>query len=803
MEIEYIGEHLLIGQVGNIFVILSFVAALLATVSFFVAEQKNDSSWDWLGTASFRLHTLSVFSIIGLLFYMLANHFFEYHWVWSHTSLKMPMRFLLSAFWEGQEGSFLLWTFWHVVLGNVLLFTAKSWKRPVMTVISLVQVFLASMILGIYIIDFKVGSNPFTMLLRNHPDFAQLPLFSSANYLDNLDGRGLNPLLQNYWMTIHPPVTFLGYGLTVVPFAYAIAALWRKDYQNWFKPALPWSYLGVSILGTGILMGGAWAYEALSFGGFWAWDPVENASLVPWLTLAGGAHLIMIYKNKGSSLVAAFVLIMLSFILVLYSTFLTRSGVLGETSVHAFTDLGMSGQLLIYLLFFLFLAFGMLVWRYKTMPKANTDEELWSREFWMFVGALILMISAFQISFTTSIPVINKVFGTNMAPPVDPVDHYNSWQLPFAVLTLLAMGFTILLKYKKNDFTTFFKNILPALVGSLVLTMVIGLSLKMQNAYYLAMLFASLFTIAGNATYIQKILKGKVKKAGPALSHIGFGILLLGALVSMSSSNVISSNTSGVDVSQLGEEFTNNENILLLEGDTLPMGDYLVTYNGREKEGIYVRFKVDYLKKTEQGKEQQFRLKPFVQLNDRMGNVPEPDTKHFLTKDIYTHITYATLQDPKEVGEGELEITLDTLRKGDTLFTNNAIGVVQNVFQGTGTRSLDLEPNDMAITARLQLFDFNTKEHFLEPTFVLRDTSYVVPFPDKSEKLGLEVSLEKILTDTGELVLKITESKEKKRDFVIMQAVIFPYINLLWLGAIVMTLGILFSIFSRVKSQLK
>ena len=799
MEINYVGEHLWIGEIGNLFIILSFVASLFTTISFFQATRQKDDSWEKLGILSFRVHSFAALTIIGLLFVMLANNYFEYHWVWSHSSSTMPMRYLLSAFWEGQEGSFLLWTFWHVVIGNILIYTAKNWRRSVMTVVSSVQLFLASMILGVFIIDFKLGSNPFTQLLRDHPDFANLPMFANPNYLESLDGRGLNPLLQNYWMTIHPPITFLGYSLTIVPFSYAIAALWQKDYQGWFKPGLPWAYFGVAVFGTGIIMGGAWAYEALSFGGFWAWDPVENASLVPWLTLVGGAHLMMIFKNKGSSLLAAFVLIILSFILVLYSTFLTRSGVLGETSVHAFTDLGMSGQLLIYLLFYLFLAIGLIAWRYKDMPKSKSEDELWSREFWMFVGALILMIASFQIAFTTSIPVINKVFGTNMAPPADPVDHYNSWQLPFAVLTLIVMGFAIFLKYKQNQFVPFFKRIVGPLIAALIITIGVGAALKMQNPYYLMMLFASTFTVAGNLNYISSILNGRIKKAGASISHVGFGILMLGALISMSSNQIISSNTSGVDVTQLGEDFKNNENILLLEGDTLPMGKYFVTYKGREKEGIYVRFKVEYLSKSEAGYKPEFLLKPFVQLNDRMGNVPEPDTKHFLKEDVYTHITYATLETPNQEKEGYKDLKTEEMGVGDTAYASNAILVLDNIFRGTGGKDLQLAESDIAITARIRVFDFNTKEHFLQPTFVLKDSSFVMPVEAEKEDLGLKVSFDKINTETGKISLKIQESNASKRDFVIMKAVVFPYINLLWIGAILTVIGILFSVYTRIK----
>ena len=204
------------------------------------------------------------------------------------------------------------------------------------------------MLLGVYIGTYKVGGNPF-ILLR---DTLAGPIFQRANYLDFIkDGNGLNVLLQNYWMVIHPPTLFLGFASTIVPFSFTIASLWKRDYTGWVKAALPWTLFSTMILGIGILMGGAWAYEALSFGGFWAWDPVENASLVPWLTLVAGLHVLVAYRSSGYGLVAVYMLFITTFILILYSTFLTRSGILGNTSVHAFTDLGMSGHLLFFMLF--------------------------------------------------------------------------------------------------------------------------------------------------------------------------------------------------------------------------------------------------------------------------------------------------------------------------------------------------------------------------------------------------------------------------------------------------------------------
>jgi len=297
MEISYVGEQLIWGRIGNLLIMLAFTSALLAGISYFFSLKDKDRSWIKTARTAFAIHSISVLGIIGIIFYLVINHRFEYHYVWEHSNTEMPLRYIFSCFWEGQEGSFLLWIFWHIILSWVLIFKAGEWEGGVMAIISIVQVFLMSMILGVVILGHKIGTNPF-ILLRDHPDFANLPFIQLPDYLSRIhDGRGLNPLLQNYWMTIHPPTLFLGFAATVVPFAFAMAGLLRKKYSEWIRPALPWTFFGIMILGTGILMGAAWAYEALSFGGFWAWDPVENASLVPWMTLVGLGHVMLIFHS--------------------------------------------------------------------------------------------------------------------------------------------------------------------------------------------------------------------------------------------------------------------------------------------------------------------------------------------------------------------------------------------------------------------------------------------------------------------------------------------------------------------------
>ena len=326
MDIQFAGEHLLPGKFGQFFIILSFGTALLATISYYFATVKDtvDDSWKRIARIATRLNTVAVLGIVSCLFYLIYNHYFEYHYAWAHSSKALPVYYIISCFWEGQEGSFLLWMFWQGVLANILVWRAKSWENSVMTTVMLSQTFLASMILGVEILGSRVGSSPF-ILLRNA---IEGPIFSRADYLSLIpDGNGLNPLLQNYWMVIHPPTLFLGFASMIVPFAYAIGGLWEKRYKDWPAVALPWSLFAVMVLGTGIIMGSFWAYEALNFGGFWAWDPVENASIIPWLTLIAAVHVILAYKSSGHSYFTATFLTIISFILVLYASFLTRSGI--------------------------------------------------------------------------------------------------------------------------------------------------------------------------------------------------------------------------------------------------------------------------------------------------------------------------------------------------------------------------------------------------------------------------------------------------------------------------------------------
>jgi cytochrome c-type biogenesis protein CcmF len=807
---EYLHEHTLAGNIGRLFAIMAFVAALFSAYAYAQAERKKNG-WLSLGRWSFIVHSLSVIGIMGSLYYLIFSHAFEYQYVWQHSAKSLPLKYMISCLWEGQEGSFLLWSFWQVLLGLILIRTAGKFETGVMLVFGLVQAFLASMLLGVYVFGTKIGSSPF-ILIRELPEYIGMPFTQMPDYLESpqfQDGRGLNPLLQNYWMVIHPPTLFLGFAAVLVPYAFAMTSLWRGQVKKWIKPALSWTFFAIMILGLGILMGGAWAYEALSFGGFWAWDPVENAILVPWLTLVGAGHLMLLEKARGGNLTTTISLVVISFILVLYSTFLTRSGILGDSSVHAFVDLGLNGQLLLYLLFFVFGSLALMIWRRKKMRSKRKEDPIWTREFWMFIGAMVLTISSFQITFSTSIPVLNKLgvvkllnpfrklLGMDvlesLAPPLDPIAHYNSWQVPFAIIIALLIAFTQFLKYKKGNFRGLWKLIWMPVVISLILSILTAVGLGMKEPVYILLLFSSIFAVVANFDYWRKMLGGKFNKGGSSVAHIGFGLILVGALISNAQKTVISQNDE-----YIAKDFPQNENLLIELGDTLRMGDYLVHWKGERNEGIYRYFDMEYFREEDDGLELAFTLSPFIQLNEMMGNVAEPATRHFLTHDIYTHITYAEPPEQRaqrlEEGYGhEAEVELNV---GDTAIYQSHFVILDSLEIDTSRNSMEMI--DLGLIAHLRLINIQGLENMVRPSYRVYGQQLIKEEAFTEDK-KMKFVFEDVLPESGKIRLKAWKDISDEKEFVVMKAIIFPYINLLWLGSILMCIGTILAVVQRIR----
>lgn len=814
------------GQIGHFLVITAFILAAFAAFFYFRATQEKieavAATKTKLARQFFIGHVASIAGVVVTLFIMIFNHHFEYYYVWSHSSSDLQMKYVLSCFWEGQEGSFLLWSFWHTVLGLIIIWRSGKWEAPVMSVVSFMQVFLLSFILGIYISDtLHIGSSPF-LLLKDK--LTGDPVFLFDDYMRFIpDGRGLNALLQNYWMVIHPPVLFLGFASITIPFAFAIAGLWKKDFTGWVKPAIPFALFSGMVLGTGILMGGAWAYEALSFGGFWAWDPVENASLIPWLVMVAALHNLVVTKATGHALKSSFVMVFLSFFFVIYASFLTRSGILGSTSVHAFVEEGLTNHLLVFLFTFTIIAKVLLIRNWKHIPTKEKEESLSSREFWMFVGSLILLFAGLHVIFFTSIPVFNtlighfnNIFGTNMrndmGKPDDEIHFYTGVQIWVGVLVSLLSGFAQYLKYKSTDTRLFFRNILSSIIFALIATVISSILLdKLWHitadrgifhlvTSYSILFFTGWFSIIANMGYLFKVLKGKIKIGGGSISHFGFGVLLLGILISNAGQKVISDNKFGVQFDAEGMDKTfQRENVRLIKNAPLPLGDYFVTYLGDTIIKGATYYELNFRKlDPETGKVlADFNVHPYLLMDTKMQQLaPNPDTKHYLSYDVFTHVTSLP-------GEGSKNapptVVTDTIQVGDSLQFNTGSLVLNDIVRLIG--------NGDSVGAKAKFVaTIGTAKEDVEPQFVLSiETGQVMQGTAGLSIGNVQVTFQGIIPDENKFIFTVQDST-LNTDWIVVKSIIFPMINLVWIGTIIMALGFFISMRKRIadnKLQLK
>ena len=731
-------------------------------------------------------------------------------YAYKHASKELEPKYLLACIWEGQEGSFLLWTIWHSVLGIFIMAKAKEWEAPVMTVISLAQCFLLVMLVGIYAGDVRLGSSPF-VLTRNE---IAGPIFSQPNYLSFIkDGIGLNVLLRNYWMVIHPPILFLGFASTIVPFAFAYAGIQTKRFGDWITPALPWALFSACVLGVGIMMGGKWAYESLSFGGYWAWDPVENASLVPWLILIAGMHTMVIYKATGHSLKASYLFAFLTFIFILYSTFLTRTGVLGDTSVHAFTDAGkaINVMILLFVTSFTLPSIILLIVNLKKMPAEHKEENTNSREFWMFIGSLVFFLTAIFIIAKTSVPVYNKIFGTKIAQPENVEFSYNKVIILVAIIIGLLSAVTQYFKYQKTERGYILKKIaLPTIIAAMITALLAvfypltyyKMGAGFLGAAYVA-LFATIFSVIANGMYIWTGLNGKLKAAGGSIAHLGFALMITGILISSSNKEVISSSrANGINLQISGKDpmtkETDNplENLTLIRQVPATMGPYEVTYLrdsfGNEKGRRF--YELLFQRKDAETKKvlEQFTLWPDVYIMKDNNMSSNPDTKAYLGKDVFTYISYAV--NNKE--EDTTQFKIQELAEGDTAFYSNGIIILNKVVKNPHNEKFHFKPTDAALMADITLISKDSLHYQAYPLIQI-DEFGVNQVDDTVYAQNLYLKFAGV-TDGKKIKLGIKES-QKLIEYVTLKAYVFPYINLVWLGLIIMALGIIMSAVKRAK----
>jgi cytochrome c-type biogenesis protein CcmF len=548
-------------------------------------------------------------------------------------------------------------------------------------------------------------------------------------------------------------------------------------------------------------MGARWAYESLTFGGYWAWDPVENASLVPWLVMISGIHTLLIYKSTGHSLRASHIFFIISFGLVLYSTFLTRSGILGDSSVHAFTDLGMNFQLLAFMLVFILPAFIFFLIRFQQIPTIKKEESGTSREFWMFIGSLVFLLSALVIIGNTSLPVFNKIFGIKKAPPEDPEFAYNSIQVYVAVIIGLLTAVGQYLKYKETSAKYFWKKIwIPTALAVIVATLVLvfgNINYTKKGPGFLGAIWlavaCSLFTIIANASYIWIGIKGKIKLSGGSIAHVGFGMVLLGILITSSKKQVLSNNNSGI-LTPLGSNEDPRENLTLIKGVSSDMGNYTLTY---EKDSAHPKKQLWFYSvrfKSKDGKEN-FVLKPnaFVNYKGNEGLMANPSAKHYWDHDVFTYIT--SLPNP-ERQKDTATFKTRILKPGDSLFYSSGYMILGNVKNKDSLPPELFMKGDSLYEAPIKIFS-KTGSIISVTSKMAIVKGGILALPDTLTSEGLILQLQKVNQDKSiELGVKESDAVLK---FVTLKAYRYPFINLLWFGVIITAIGIIISMVRRIQ----
>ncbi len=432
----------------------------------------------------------------------ILTHQFQYEYVTNFSDRSLPPLLLAATFWGGQAGSLLLWSAWTVIFALVLILGLRrsAWEPYVLA---------SYLIVAICITVITLAARPFTMLPWTPAD-----------------GNGLNPLLQNYWMAIHPPILFAGFTTMAGPFVFAVAALWQRDYDGWVRLARPWTLLAWASMGAGLALGGFWAYESLGWGGFWGWDPVENSSLIPWLFTSALLHGLILQGSRGSFKRGNLALAIVGYLTVVYSTFLTRSGLWGKVSVHSFVELGLLNYLLAFILIFAALGFGMLAWRWRDIGRRVLYISVLSREFGLLISISLFVAVALIVGIGTSMPVISLLPGFTSQVIVD-LSWYGPTVAPFGLVLLLTMAVGPLLSWQRSKYGSLRRALRwPALLTGIALF--IALLLNITYPVGLLFLGTAVFAVAANAVVVRRIWRAGPLKLGGYLSHIGVGLLFVG-----------------------------------------------------------------------------------------------------------------------------------------------------------------------------------------------------------------------------------------------------------------------------------
>ena len=424
-------------------------AAYAAGTAVLYIFRKDQPRFLSMARSALELHLIAVSICVALLLYMLVSADFSLVYVAEHVNLQLPVFYRLTSLWAGQAGSMLWWNF-LVVLFSYLAVRHMRKAEPALEPY-MIAILMTSSLFFTAIGCFSPTSDPFRVFQEGEKLFA------------HPEGRGLNPLLQHWAMIIHPPILYLGYVSFAVPFAIAMSALLHGSASiNWIKYVRRWTIFSWFFLGTGILLGGKWAYEELGWGGYWAWDPVENASLMPWLTATAFLHSIIVQERRGMLKVWNMVLVSISFVMTIVGTALTRSGVV--QSVHAFAQSNLGWFFLGFILLTIAFCAITIIRRYDTLKSAAPIESLMSREVGFLFNNVLLLASLFIVFFGTMYPTLSEWISGHRESVT--AEWFNKFMAPMGIVILFLTGLGPLLAWRVTTWAALAKNArVPATAG--------------------------------------------------------------------------------------------------------------------------------------------------------------------------------------------------------------------------------------------------------------------------------------------------------------------------------------------------
>lgn len=519
---------ILAGTIGRGFVFAAAACFLFAILSWLFARNTESKA----GSRFFLLGTFCIIGAVVVLMTLLITRQYQYLYVWQNTDNQLPLIYRISAAWGSQEGSFLLWALTSSIVAAIAARYTKQYRKIFTIVASAALLFM----LGILAYE-----SPFKLMS------AAIEATKNGVMPIPPDGRGMNPTLQNYWMAIHPWVIFIGFGSLLTQFSWGISALFSKDWKSWAYQIRPFALFNMTILGVGLIMGGLWAYETLGWGGFWAWDPVENVSLVPFLAVTVLSHGIYLQANRGAWTRANFVLAMMPFLWFAFGTYLTRSGALVDVSVHSFAKMneGAHGILLsmIAITALFTLCFSVYAFVKKSPELSPTPIKRGHRATAMVFGTSLLYLLAIMAAIGMSLPFFSALFGGKSEVVSESI--YNKITVwPFVPLMLMMaiapfLGWTKTAAGRTKELSNaFFISVLLFGITTYFLvksgmTVVDGKRMEFAtSALFFSLVWVCLFTISANLYRLFERIRAKSGGFGAFLTHTGVSILLLGLIVS-------------------------------------------------------------------------------------------------------------------------------------------------------------------------------------------------------------------------------------------------------------------------------